>query len=105
MLRGPPLVPHPMRLQASKAVLSSFKPHEAMALSPGDASLSLRLFIDHTIAEAYWQGGRVVLSVPLATSPESAVELSASVPAVVLGASAWRVAPIWVSPEAVLRAR
>ena len=70
-------------------------------------ALRLRLFLDHTIAEAYWQN-RVAMTLPLSSADWRAdtVELlvlaSEVAPVVVPNATVWSVGSMWITPEQVL---
>ena len=76
----------------------------AMAMAPRDTSLTLRLFVDVTVAEAYWQGGRGVLSVAAeASSASASLEVGAPSRQLVRGVRAWRMRGIWVGAEEVRR--
>ena len=75
---------------------------QSMAISPRDSSLTLRLFVDHTLSEAYWQGGRAVMSVPVATTSEAVIELGATAAATLRTLHAWRIGAIWVGTDEVL---
>ena len=76
---------------------------DTLRLSPRDRTLSLRIFVDHGITEAFWQRGRVVTTRRADTSAEAGVVVHASAAIVLERAAVWRVGDIWVSPEEVLR--
>lgn len=88
-------------------------PKAQLPLLVGEASVTLRVFVDHTFAEAYWQDGRVAMIVPAKVSPEAAIavqvgsrsaaEPQAGTHVVVQSADVWEVNSIWVPPEEVLR--
>ena len=77
-----------------------------LRLLPGEAEkeLTLRLFFDHTIAEAYWQG-RVAMTLPLSTVnwAESGAELviTANTTASLSSANVWTVSSMWVTQQDV----
>ena len=75
---------------------------DTLRLSPRDRSISLRLYVDNTLCEAYWQGGRVAMTMTTPASREAAAAVLATQPATLVSARAWRVGSIWVSPEEVL---
>jgi hypothetical protein len=72
-----------------------------------DKSVTIRVFVDHTLAEAFWQGGRVAMTVPLSPTTEGSVAVAvAAVGEVTLKeAAVWKVQSIWVSPQEVLQRR
>jgi len=76
---------------------------DTLKLARSDRTLSLRLYVDNTFTEAYFQGGRVVITMATPAVPEASVTVVATQPATLLSAKAWRVGSIWVSPEEVLR--
>ena len=68
-----------------------------------DRSVTIRVFVDRTIAECFWQSGRVAMTVPLAPTGQSSIVLAAAVSTVTLqDAAAWMVRSIWVTPQEVL---
>ena len=74
-----------------------------LRMSPSDTTLSVRVYVDNTVAECFFQGGRTTLSVAttpdtgVATGETAAVGVSASGGDVRLaGAEVWAVEPIWV---------
>lgn len=73
-------------------------------IAGGDKSVTIRVFTDNTVAECFWQGGRVAMTVPLTLTAKSSISVAAAVGAVTFEkASVWRVQSIWVSPQEVLR--
>ena len=81
---------------------------DELRLLPDDDELTLRLFLDHTIAEAYFQE-RVAMTMALARQPADGgglhLELhAAQAGATLVNAQVWSVAPIWVSPDDVVSA-
>jgi beta-fructofuranosidase len=79
-----------------------------LRLLPSDEQLCMRLFFDHTIAEAYWQG-RVAMTLPLASADwgggNAELTLSANATASVASAEVWSVTAMWVAPEEALESR
>ena len=83
-----------------------------LALRPKERKLSLRLFADHSFLEAYWQGGRSVMTVaaPAALDVDSlhgslTMELStSSSPVTMRSVRAWHMGSIWVTTDQVRRA-
>merc|ERR1712187_190600 len=68
-----------------------------------DDRIDVRLFIDNTFAEVYFQGGRVAMTVNTPPSVDADITVASSVSGVAVEASAWGVSSIWVTPEEVLR--
>eukprot|EP01062_Namystynia_karyoxenos_P051182 TRINITY_DN40084_c0_g1_i1.p1 TRINITY_DN40084_c0_g1~~TRINITY_DN40084_c0_g1_i1.p1 ORF type:complete len:574 (+),score=118.38 TRINITY_DN40084_c0_g1_i1:77-1723(+) len=79
---------------------------DALRLSPGEDAVTVRLYVDSTFTEAYWQQGRVATTIitPESESGGAAVWLHASANVTVAKVQVWRMSSIWVSPEAVLSA-
>eukprot|EP00937_MAST-01D_sp_MAST-1D-sp2_P003400 g3400.t1 len=75
-----------------------------LRLSPSDATLELRVFVDNVFSEAYWQGGRVAMTVPTPANAVCDVSVSADAAgARLLSAVVYGVKSIWVAPGDVLR--
>ena len=73
-----------------------------------ESAINIRVFVDNTMAEGYWQGGRVAMSTlltPTTDSSMAAVATTSSAGTVVTlaAAEAWAVGSIWVSTEDVLK--
>ena len=74
-----------------------------LRLLPTDDTLELRLFVDQTVAESYYQGGRVAY-----TSSVRSVDLradafiSSDTDIVVLNATAWEMGNQWISEVELL---
>ena len=73
--------------------------------------LQLRVFVDNTFLEAYWQGGRVAMTKTITTPTVQAgmrvfattsSTASSTVPVTANSVQAWHVDSIWVTPEQVL---
>ena len=77
---------------------------DTLKLSDSDETLDMRLYVDNTFTEVYYQGGRVAMTVNTRASADADVTLSSSVDGVTATATAWSVSSIWVAPEEVLRA-
>ena len=117
--RGISSSPHPPYYEVEVGMLSedpypSFK--DRLRLLHDEESVTLRLFLDHTITEAYWQQGRVAMTVsspltPSTTSIALRTNATASGDAeqeqslVVESATAWSMAPAWISNEEALSRR
>ena len=79
---------------------------DTLKLLPGEERLTLRVFTDRTVVEAYFNDGRVAI-----TSGVNAAMVQAGSPQIVAyataagalaSAEAWRMGSIWVSKEQVL---
>merc|ERR1712194_587490 len=89
---------------------------DVVPLLPSDTELELRLFLDSNtagnksfgVAEAYFMGGRVAMTVPLDMSALSgssawkATVAATSGSVTVLNGTSWSLSSIWVTPEDVL---
>jgi hypothetical protein len=77
---------------------------DTLALLKHETSLSIRLFIDVTFAEVYFQGGRVAMTIT-PTLPDSAPLALVSTAAVtVQSVETFPMRGIWASPEDVRKA-
>jgi len=75
-----------------------------LKLLDSDDTLEIRLFVDQTFAEVYFQGGRVAMTVSLnKPNDDAGVTVSSSESGVTVDATAWGVSSIWVTPEEVMR--
>jgi sucrose-6-phosphate hydrolase SacC (GH32 family) len=80
--------------------------NDQLALLPGDDTITLRVFTDRTVVEAYWQDGRVAMTSAVKTamakpgSPQ--VQVFSTADAQIASAEAWPMTSIWVSKEQVL---
>ena len=76
-----------------------------LKLSPSDTAIQVRVFVDNVFSEAYFQGGRVVMTLPAQPCVKCAMYVSASGSDVAsVSATVHRVNSIWVAPADVLRA-
>lgn len=88
--------------QARQGVANTLK------MSSRDTNLTIRIYIDRTMAEVYWQGGRTTqtLQVPdfafPQPSPVASMGVASSVSVELISAQVWAVEDMWVSPEEVL---
>jgi hypothetical protein len=74
-----------------------------LTLLPSDTEVEVRVFVDNTFLEAYWQDGRVAMTATLmGTEPEAGMSVFASGQVQVTAVDVWRVNSIWISPEEVL---
>jgi sucrose-6-phosphate hydrolase SacC (GH32 family) len=76
---------------------------DTLKLLDSDKTIDVRLYVDNTFAEVYFQGGRVAMTVNTPPSDDADVTLSSSTDGVTATATAWSVSSIWVTPEEVLR--
>ena len=81
---------------------------DTLRLLNDDKVLELRLLLDHTITEAYWQGGRVAMTAasPLTNSTSLSIFTdTADISLEVLNVYAWEMGSAWISNEDALRRR
>eukprot|EP00911_Craspedida_sp_UC1_P000571 UC1_evm3s438 len=76
---------------------------DTLRLSPSDKSLTIRVYVDNTFSEAFFQGGRVALSITTNPTEEALAAVTSTAPVTLQSANAYTVNSIWVSPEEVLR--
>ncbi len=86
---------------------------DSLTLLPSDEMLELAVYIDNTILEVYWQGGRVAMTLALRSGPMTGMDLfcfsnqrepteRATVGASVHTAEAWRMRSIWTTADQIL---
>lgn len=75
---------------------------DVLRLHPKEQQLSIRLYMDNTFSEVYFQDGRIAMTVPTADISKASLALTATTPIMLKSARAWSVGDIWVSPERVL---
>ena len=73
---------------------------DELPLLPDDKELILRVFLDGTVAEAYWMGGRVAMTVD--TKPTDAVSIAASAAATLTEATVFAMQDIHTTVDDVL---
>lgn len=73
-----------------------------LLLSEHDKTLSLRVYVDQYISEAFWQQGRVVQTRRTDPTAEASIALHTTSTVTVDNAQVWQMKTIWVSPEKVL---
>jgi len=76
---------------------------DTLNLLDSDQTIDIRLYIDNTFAEVYYQGGRIAMTVNTPPTDDADVQLRSTVPGITATATAWSVSSIWVTPEEVLR--
>ena len=80
----------------------SFK--DTLRLLPTDKVLELRLLVDHAIVEAYWQGGRVAMTVPapLTESTRIALTTDTAGASLAVDVDVWYVESAWIGKDEAL---
>jgi hypothetical protein len=83
--------------------------NQELALLPSDQEIELRIFVDHTISEVYFQNGRVALTTPLSADVEggsstafAAFNRGETGEVELASAAAWALDTIWVQPQQVI---
>lgn len=76
---------------------------DTLRMSPNDKTITIRAYVDNTFTEAFWQNGRVAMTITTGATKESLMAVSSTVDIEMNYAKAWQVKPIWVSPEEVIR--
>lgn len=90
----PPPAPHPSQ---------KYPPPGKLQLLPTDTNVTLRLFVEPTFTEIFWQDGRVAMTATTPTGADTrATVYAGAAGATLLSATAWTVEDIWISPEDVL---
>ena len=77
---------------------------DLLRLHKNETSVTIRVFVDNTMAEGYWQRGRVAMSTlvtPTVQSSMSAARISGG-NVTLASAQGWTVGSIWVSADDVL---
>merc|ERR1712232_166652 len=72
-------------------------------LLPRDKTISLHVFVDQTVSEIYWQGGRQVVSAVTPSSDENLMAVISNRPVTLKSAKAWTVNTPWVSKAEQLK--
>eukprot|EP00747_Dinoflagellata_sp_TGD_P126829 gnl/TRDRNA2_/TRDRNA2_174318_c0_seq2.p1 gnl/TRDRNA2_/TRDRNA2_174318_c0~~gnl/TRDRNA2_/TRDRNA2_174318_c0_seq2.p1 ORF type:complete len:451 (+),score=63.52 gnl/TRDRNA2_/TRDRNA2_174318_c0_seq2:87-1439(+) len=77
---------------------------DTLALLPSDQTLEIRVFVDNTFIEVYFQGGRVAITAPVIPTVEAGMSLFAQgASATVEAMTVWRLNNnIWIQPEELL---
>jgi len=77
---------------------------DTLKLLDSDETIDMRLYVDNTFTEVYFQGGRVAMTVNTrANHGDGDVSVSSSVALQTVEAVAWSVSSIWVTPEQVMQ--
>jgi len=75
---------------------------DTLSLLPEDKTIDMALYVDNTMTEAFWMGGRVAMTTVTKSSQGSDdVTVVASQPGITVSATAWQVGSIWVTPDDV----
>merc|ERR1712080_244124 len=76
---------------------------DILKMSPSDKSITIHVYVDNTFSEAYWQNGRVAMTITTGATDEASMAVGSEQDITMNYAKAWQVDSIWVSPEEVLR--
>jgi len=71
-------------------------------MSPQDKTLSIRVYVDNTFSEGFWQDGRMAVTVITPPTVEASMFLTSDADVMVESVQAWRVGSIYVSKEQIL---
>merc|ERR1712048_416822 len=74
---------------------------DTLRLTPSEKTLELRIFADWTFLEAYFQKGRVAMTVTEALKDDTEASLTTTAPVTVQEVIAYPMKSIWVSPDVV----
>eukprot|EP00037_Helgoeca_nana_P013172 m.121009 g.121009 ORF g.121009 m.121009 type:complete len:666 (-) comp21872_c0_seq1:287-2284(-) len=77
---------------------------DVVTMLPTDTHINIRLFLDTAVAEAYFMGGRVAMTIPVAASTTdwNVMIGAATAGALINQATSWGMSGIYVTPEEVL---
>jgi hypothetical protein len=77
---------------------------DVVSMLGSDTHISIRLFLDTAVAEAYFMGGRVAMTIPVAASTSDwGVSIGSSAAGTTLSnATSWGMSSIYVTKEEVL---
>jgi hypothetical protein len=76
---------------------------DVVSMLPSDTHVTFRLFLDTAVAEAYFMGGRVAMTIPVAASTtEWDISIGASAPVTLTNATSFGMSSIYVTKEEVL---
>ena len=77
--------------------------NDVVSMLASDTHISVRLFLDTAVAEAYFMGGRVAMTIPVAASTTDwDVSIGASAATTLANATSWGMSSIYVTKEEVL---
>ena len=77
---------------------------DTLRVLPTETSISLRVFLDATFIEAFFQRGRVAITEVVALTDATQIAITASADAKLRSAVVYPIKSIWVSPEEVRNA-
>ncbi len=81
----------------------SISMNDAVSMLASDTHISIRIFLDTAVAEAYFMGGRVAMTIPVAASTTNwGVSIGASTATTLINATSWGMSSIYVTKEEVL---
>jgi hypothetical protein len=75
---------------------------DSLPLLSDDKELSMRVFLDNVVAECYWQGGRVAMTVPIKPVASATISAAAGADVQLLNGTSWGMTEIMTTKEAVL---
>jgi sucrose-6-phosphate hydrolase SacC (GH32 family) len=85
-----------------KVQVGSGRVTDTLSLLPSDNTIDLTLYVDNTMTEAFWMGGRTAMTIVTGTSHGADdITFGASEPGAIVSATAWKVGSIWVTPDVV----
>lgn len=74
---------------------------DTLRLTPGEKTVELRVYSDWTITEAYFQQGRVAMTISQATADDATVTLESSSAVTVASTAVYPIRAIWTTEDAV----
>ena len=78
---------------------------DTVTMLDSDTHIAIRLFLDTAVAEAYFMGGRVAMTIPVtASTTDWSVSIGASAATQLSNATSWGMSSIYVTQEEVLHA-
>lgn len=77
---------------------------DTLRIVAGERTVEVRVYADYTFIEAYFQKGRVAMTVSAGLNDDSELALTATAPVVAASVHAYPIKSIWVTPEAVRKA-
>jgi hypothetical protein len=72
-----------------------------MKLSPNDKTITIKVYVDNTFSEGYFQNGRVAMTIVTPATTEASMGVFSSTDTTVESVKAWAVDPIWVTQQDV----
>ena len=75
---------------------------DVVSMLPSDSHVSIRLFLDTAVAEAYFMGGRVAMTIPVAASTKNwDVSIGSSASTELANATSYSMSSTYVTKEEV----